>query len=226
LLSAPKYLLDIIYESLLLGDGTHYEGRESYWTVNKKLADDVSELCVLLGKSVSINKREPKEHLLPHGEMLKTFNTQYAVNNRNRITQELRNGDSNFKCINKEEYEGKTYCVTTEAGALVVKRNGKVSICGNCYGLAIDIVLLKDKDKNGSFESASWETDVDFDGDGIADWMEVVAIFKRYGWEWGGDWRFLDKPHFQKTFGYSIMDLQKLFNTKKFIANTNYLAIS
>ena len=112
----------------------------------------------------------------------------------------------------------------TKPGKIVTNAKGSQSY--HCYGLAVDIVLLKDKDKNGSFESASWETDVDFDGDGIADWMEVVAIFKRYGWEWGGDWRYLDKPHFQKTFGYSIVDLQKLFNTKKFIANTNYLAIS
>lgn len=29
----------------------------------------------------------------------------------------------------------------------------------------------------------------DFDGDGKADWMEVVAVFKKYGWEWGGDWK-------------------------------------
>lgn len=79
------------------------------------------------------------------------------------------------------------------------------------YGRAIDIVLLVDRDKNGSFESASWETNVDFDGDGRADWMEVVAIFKRYGWEWGGDWRFTDMPHFQRTGGSTIAQMQKLY---------------
>jgi hypothetical protein len=132
LLTAPKYLLEILYESLLLGDGTHYENRESYWTVNKDLANDVSELCVMLGKSVTIAERIPREHMMPQGEMLKTFNLQYAVNNRNRITQELRNGSDNFRCINRENYKGLTYCVETVAGAVVVKRNGKVSICGNC----------------------------------------------------------------------------------------------
>ena len=67
------------------------------------------------------------------------------------------------------------------------------------YGLAIDIVLIIDKDGNGSYETASWDVKTDFDGDGKADWMEIVAIFKRYGWEWGGDWKFYDAPHFQKT---------------------------
>jgi len=79
------------------------------------------------------------------------------------------------------------------------------------YGMAIDIVLLVDKDGDGKFESASWETNVDFDGDGRADWMEVVAIFKRHGWEWGGDWKFTDMPHFQKSNGISISQLQKTY---------------
>jgi len=77
------------------------------------------------------------------------------------------------------------------------------------YGLALDIVLLKDTDGNGTFESASWETAIDFDKDGQADWMEIVGIFKRYGWEWGGDWKFKDLPHFQYTFGQSIAQLQR-----------------
>lgn len=89
------------------------------------------------------------------------------------------------------------------------------------YGLAIDIVLLVDKDRNGTYETASWDTLKDFDGDKVADWMECVRVFKKYGWIWGADWdndgltkaqgdkdeRFVDYPHFQKTFGYSTSNL-------------------
>ena len=79
------------------------------------------------------------------------------------------------------------------------------------YGLAWDLVLLVDRDGNGTFESASWETNVDFDGDGVADWLECVAIAKRYGWAWGGDWTgFRDLPHFEKTFGKKPSDLLAL----------------
>lgn len=71
------------------------------------------------------------------------------------------------------------------------------------YGLAIDIVIIN----NGQ---AVWSRGQDFDGDKIPDWMEVVSIFKSYGWEWGGDWKFKDYPHFQKTFGYSTKELNAL----------------
>jgi peptidoglycan L-alanyl-D-glutamate endopeptidase CwlK len=96
----------------------------------------------------------------------------------------------------------------TISGKIVTNAKGGYSY--HNYGLAVDIVLLKDKDGNGSFETASWETNVDFDGDGVFDWIEVVNIFKSYGWEWGGDWKFTDNPHFQKTLGKNIQQLLKL----------------
>lgn len=101
----------------------------------------------------------------------------------------------------------------TKTGVKVTNAKGGQSY--HNYGLAIDIVLLVDKDKNGSFESASWDINTDFDGDKKADWMEIVAIFKRYGFEWGGDWKFNDAPHFQKTFGKSINELLYLHKNNK-----------
>ena len=91
------------------------------------------------------------------------------------------------------------------------------------YGLAVDIVLLVDKDANGTYESALWDVKSDFDGDNKSDWMEIVAIFKRHGWEWGGDWKFYDAPHFQKTLGKSIVELLKIHNSKKFMTKTTYV---
>lgn len=101
----------------------------------------------------------------------------------------------------------------TKAGNKVTNAKGGQSY--HNYGLAIDIVLLIDKDKNGTFETASWATNEDFDGDKSADWMEIVAIFKRYGFEAGIDWHFKDAPHFQKTFGKSINELLYLHTNNK-----------
>lgn len=81
------------------------------------------------------------------------------------------------------------------------------------YGLAIDIVLIRDKDKNGSFENASWDTTFDGDNDGIADWLEIAKIFNKYEWEWGlinSKGKRYDLPHFQRTFGYKASELKRL----------------
>lgn len=43
--------------------------------------------------------------------------------------------------------------------------------------------------------------------------MEVVTIFKKHGWTWGGDWRtFVDMPHFEKSFGYDWRGLLAIHN--------------
>ena len=70
------------------------------------------------------------------------------------------------------------------------------------YGLAFDIVILKDKDNNGIFETASFDID--------EHWLTVVKFFKSKGWTWGGDWKtFKDAPHFEKTFGHTWQTLSK-----------------
>jgi len=107
---------------------------------------------------------------------------------------------------------------------VVTKAKGGQSI--HNYGLALDIVLLKDTNSDGKFESASWETNVDFDKDGKADWMEVVNILKKHGWVWGGDWKsFKDAPHFEKTFGHTWRTLLPKHNSKQFIPGTNYVQL-
>ena len=93
------------------------------------------------------------------------------------------------------------------------------------YGLALDIVLLEDRDRNGTHETARWDVVMDYDGDRIADWMEVTNIFKRNGWVWGGDWIKKDNPHFEKTFNYTWRQLKNLHDSKNFILGTNYVNI-
>jgi peptidoglycan L-alanyl-D-glutamate endopeptidase CwlK len=89
----------------------------------------------------------------------------------------------------------------TTKGKIVTSARGGFSY--HNYGLAIDICLLVDG-------KANWDVTADYDRDGKSDWTEVVSIFKHHGWEWGGDWRFYDPPHFQKTFGKSIAELRSL----------------
>jgi len=92
----------------------------------------------------------------------------------------------------------------TVKGKIVTNAKGGLSM--HNYGLALDIVLIMNDG------SASWDIKGDFDGDRKSDWMEIVTIFKQYGWEWGGDWKFTDYPHFQKSFGRTVRGLLSDYN--------------
>ena len=79
----------------------------------------------------------------------------------------------------------------TTPGKKVTNAKGGQSV--HNYGFAVDICLIIDG------KAASWETTKDWDNDGIADWQEVVKVFARHGWNWGGNWNtFKDMPHFDK----------------------------
>ncbi|MEM6269717.1 MAG: M15 family metallopeptidase [Bacteroidota bacterium] len=61
------------------------------------------------------------------------------------------------------------------------------------YGMAVDVVEIKDG-------AALWKN---------PRWDTIASIGKNLGFEWGGDWKsFVDKPHFQMTFGYTTRQLR------------------
>ena len=107
--------------------------------------------------------------------------------------------------------QGRSVLFDKNGKRLGIVTNAKGGQSYHNYGLAIDIVLILDG------KIASWDIKTDFDGDKTSDWMECVSIFKKYGWEWGGDWKFKDYPHFQKTFGLSVEKLFQLYKEQKTI---------
>jgi peptidoglycan L-alanyl-D-glutamate endopeptidase CwlK len=81
-------------------------------------------------------------------------------------------------------------------------------------------------DGNGTHETPSWNEKTDMDKDNQSDWLEVVAVFRMYGWECGIFWTgFRDAPHVQKTFGYTTPQLKKMVDEGKVIKGTQYPAI-
>lgn len=83
----------------------------------------------------------------------------------------------------------------TKPGSIVTNARGGYS--NHNFGVAIDFALLTNEGK-----SVSWDTKLDGNRNGKADWNEVVTLAKALGFTWGGDWKtFLDLPHFEMTFG-------------------------
>jgi peptidoglycan L-alanyl-D-glutamate endopeptidase CwlK len=114
----------------------------------------------------------------------------------------------------------------TKPGKIVT--NAKFGASFHCYGLAIDFCLVYDLDGNGTYEFLSWDIKADKDNDKIADWMEVVMVFKNAGYKWGGDFKSItDNPHLEKTFGYTWRQLYKKYLNKDFItiSGTQYVTL-
>lgn len=115
-----------------------------------------------------------------------------------RITQGLRTF---------EEQDALYALGRTKTGKRVTNAKGGKSI--HNYGLAVDICLIIDG------KTASFDTLKDWDNDTVSDWLECVMVFKKHGWEWGGDWKkFVDYPHFEKK-GYAWRDLINLKKDKE-----------
>ncbi len=114
-----------------------------------------------------------------------------------RFTHTLRT----FEEQNELYKRGREKLFDMHGTRLGIVTNAKGGQSWHNYGLAIDFCIMAPK--------TMWDTTVDLDKDGKADWMEVVEIFKRNGFQWGGDWKgkLRDFPHFQKTFGYTTKEL-------------------
>lgn len=79
------------------------------------------------------------------------------------------------------------------------------------YGLAFDVGLLT-KDK----KTIVWKMDADQNFDEKPDWMQFVAIAKKEGFDWGGDFKsFKDAPHFEMTFGKKCSQLRDMVFARK-----------
>lgn len=106
----------------------------------------------------------------------------------------------------------------TKPGPKVTNAKGGQSI--HNYALAIDFALLiNDKE-------ISWDIKKDADRDNIADWLEVVQVFLKLGFEWGGTWKTLkDFPHLEMRYNQTWQSLLKLHTSKKFIPGTDYVQI-
>lgn len=95
----------------------------------------------------------------------------------------------------------------TMPGEIVTNARGGSSY--HNYGLAIDLVEINNGQANWKFHYES-----------------LLPFAEKYGFKWGGTFKKLvDKPHFEKTFGYTWQQLLALNNAGKFIPGTKYVKL-
>lgn len=126
---APLEQLYIFFKSCLLGDGKQYASKNAgtFYAVSKQLVEDFQFICMRLGYKTQVYKCELKEN--------RTVQV-YRINIQYKNEFALYWNETNIK---KKQYKGKVFCFTVPSGLLVIQRNSKICIQGNC---ASDVWML------------------------------------------------------------------------------------
>jgi hypothetical protein len=134
-----KYL-NILYNTLVKGDGCSSNGIESYYSSSKQMADDVSELLLKLGYSFVLYEREPHFGNVVK-KIPKILRPSYVVTKKLKKYRCIR-----YKNVSKVKYNGKVYCVEVPNHIIYVKRGSQVCWCGNCKTGKMSGVTVVDVD--------------------------------------------------------------------------------
>lgn len=135
------------------------------FSIDEHNIDMLQAMCVLCG--MRCVKKEFKNldiHISGNTTQLKRFYHLYITQN----TDESRMLETYYR---KFYYNSIVWCVNNKNTTLVARRNGKVSIQGNCKGMAADIDL-GDKDDNQP----------------LFDYIKNNLEFTELGWEGNGSW--------------------------------------
>jgi hypothetical protein len=130
--------LGILLEAVHLGDGAKQRNqswtRRSWhiFTANKTFADRLQSLCVRRGFRCNVARIEPDEDSIGGYNLHIKKTPHWSLIGANDPTR------PKFKLDETVENE-EVWCVSNKVGTLITRRNGKVTVVGNCIGRMIRI---------------------------------------------------------------------------------------
>jgi len=170
ILNLSPRLLQILFDGLILGDGSYKKngkGCGTYGTTSKGLVDDVMELCLRIGLVPSLNVQKARTGGFIKKRKITGSMDFYRVQFRkHRQFPSINHHPKNELCssVKKVSYSGNIVCLTLEKNhTLMVRRNGRVAWSGNSlhlenelgakimsrlikYGVALDLISTPEVD--------------------------------------------------------------------------------
>ena len=131
--------LKILFDAMMLGDGTSNTGHGMvYSTASKRLADDVQEIALKIGFAGTISKSYSNKN----GKRFGIY--RISISSIRNLTPQLNFPKEGRSWV---DYNNMVYCVEVHNHIIYVRRNGRACWCGNCrLGWDIDEHLIKQYD--------------------------------------------------------------------------------
>jgi ribonucleoside-triphosphate reductase len=132
----PKLIKKFLF-ALFKGDGSFSSNGKlyKYYTKSKRLAEDVVECLLKIGVCGTISRRKGMDIY-----MVSVENMHLTPIYRNKVI--------------KKKYSGRVYDFSVRNGTLIVMRDGKVVVSGNCVGWDLkDLLMVGFKGVKGKVES-------------------------------------------------------------------------
>lgn len=155
ILGWPAGHLQALLTAYIKGDGYVRSDRgDRASTTSAGLADDLQELALRLGMSANITFRGERVVLDRHG-VAHVCRPQYVLVFSHRCVTPRTNTSPATKRRQVEEwveYDGWVHCAAVPNGTLVVRRNGKIVVCGNsrmAAGQIYEMASAKIAEKRG-----------------------------------------------------------------------------
>jgi glycosyltransferase involved in cell wall biosynthesis len=129
-----KRQLNILLDSLVLGDGHLGPSGRVFFSSNEKLANDVFELMMKVGDTPTMSVRPPRRGVIYGKKFLRKEGYVVFENKRKVHQTQSHNGRSIV------HYSGYVYCCEVPSHIIFVRRNGKACWCGNSRGWMVENV--------------------------------------------------------------------------------------
>ena len=153
----PRFVMELAPDKIRIflewygaGDGTMMKhGFRIFYTSSKRLADQVQELLLKIGRVGLVKSRAGRGKVWIKDHWAESWRTQYEVIERvKKVYSWIDKRD-----VSIVDYNGRVYCASVRNHVLYVRRNGKPYWCGNtsCYWTRsnpiFESTLLKTKEK-------------------------------------------------------------------------------
>jgi DNA modification methylase len=128
----PLEQIRLFLDWVFIGDGSipSKNGNKQIAVPSKQMADTLTHLLIMVGQTVSVTIHKHQGGRDYNGVWFKGDKDLYLITYKKSKTYYL---DKRRENITKQHYTGIVYCVSVPNKILCVRRNGKITWCGNSW---------------------------------------------------------------------------------------------